>query len=195
MPPRITYDGTNLDFPNPASFFDLPQRRRAVVLFADGGIHATSLRTRFLEGVLRLDNFEDVDFERRLHKWWAWADQGLLYSVALDSGETAATTLDGAAAAAQKTIPLTATAAITVGQLYRISEINGPNREIVKVASISAGVSVDATDNLKYAYASADLFRSRDFVPQAVNLDDREPWNRNQGTTFSFSHRFREDVT
>ena len=193
--PRIIYDGTNLDFPNRTTFFILPQKIRAVRLFSDGGIHATSVRTRFLEGILRLEKFEDLDFERRLHKWWTWANQGLLYAVARDSSETADTTLDGAAAAAQKTIPLTSTAGITVGQDYRISEANGPNREIVKVASIVGGVSVDATDNLKYTYASADIFRAREFLPKVSNLDDAEPWQPNLGITFSFIHRFREDAT
>lgn len=191
--PRIIYDGNNLDFPNLASMLDLPRMRKAVVLFGDGGIHSTAQKTKFLEGVLTLENFQSINFERELHGWWSWARRGEVYSIALDLDEVGDTTLDGAAAAAQKVIPLTATAGLTVGQQYRIYEIAGGAEELVTIDTISAGVSVTLIDNLVFPFASGDIFRARDFVPKVVNLDNREPWTRKKGVTFGFKHKFRED--
>lgn len=70
------------------------------------------------------------------------------------------TTLDGAAAAGQTTIPLTATTDVVVGGIYRMTNALG-QFEFVTVDSISAAVSVEARRDLAYTYAAADVFESQ----------------------------------
>ena len=105
--------------------------------------------------------------------WWSWARQGKPWAFAMDSANVGNTTLDAAAAAGQKVIPLTATAAFAVDD-YCLIRANDTDDEfeIVKIASISAGVSVTAVDNLKFTYASGDLFRHFDYWPSVISLDE-----------------------
>jgi hypothetical protein len=87
----------------------------------------------------------------------------LLTGTFCKAADTVSTTLDGSAAAAQKVIPLTATTGIAVDGEYLIRKADGSYQEVVKVASISAGVSVTAHNNLARAYASSDLFLNTPF--------------------------------
>lgn len=68
------------------------------------------------------------------------------------------TTLDGSAASGQKVIPLTATTNIIVGANYKV--IGSAGSETIEVASIVAGVSVTAVDNLTFSYVSTDTFKN-----------------------------------
>lgn len=192
--PRIVYDGTTLDFPQPASpgtdFRPDSDRDQAL---SDGGIHATTLRRWFMACRLVVAQFTDAEFERKLMAWWSWAVRGKQYAVALDSAEVADTTLDGTAAAGQAVIPLTATTGITVGKQYLVREAAGDEFEVIEVQSISAGVSVTATANLKYGYASGDVFRARDYVPKVVSPSGRAPWGVSGPTAWTFDHAFEED--
>ncbi len=190
--PRITYDGTNLDFPNPASRpWENARNSKRTLIIADSGAHSVSLLHQFDGGRLRLENFESVDFERELWAWWSWAVRGEVYSVALDSADVIDTTLDASAAAGQDVIPLASTAGIVVGTRYKLRETIGDEEEMIEVQSIDPGVSVTATANLKYGYVSGDTFVSRDFLPKVFSLDSVKPWQRNL-TTFTFDHRFHE---
>jgi len=114
----------------------------------------------------------EPDKYRQMVAWWAWARQGKTWAFAEDSGKTTNTTLDDAAAAGQKVIPLTATAGLSVDDECLIrAEDNDDEFEIIKVESISAGVSVTAAENLIYSYAAADLFRHKNYWPSVVSLD------------------------
>lgn len=69
------------------------------------------------------------------------------------------TTLDGAAAAGQTTVPLTATTSVVVGDQYLITNATSES-EWVTVEAITSGVSVTVRDDLLHTYASADVFCS-----------------------------------
>ena len=101
----------------------------------------------------------------QLIAWWAYAKQGQEFAFAFDSTRTASTTLDGAAAAAQKTVPLTATTGISAGDYLLIRSLDSDDQEIIEVDSVSAGVSVTAVANLIYTYASGDTCRHEDYYP------------------------------
>ena len=190
--PRIIYDGTTLTFPNLASAWENRRAAQRTLRFSQGGVHAASLRHLFDLGRIRLENFEDTDFERELWAWWSWAVRGEVYSVALDSADLIDTTLDAAAAAGQAVIPLTSTTSIVVGNRYKIREAAGNEEEKIEVLSISAGISVTATANLKYGYVSGDTFKSPDYLTKVASLDAIKPWARSRFTAFTFDHRFRE---
>ena len=126
---------------------------------------------------------------RQLIAWWAWARQGKVWAFAFDSTKTGNTTLDDAAAAAQKVVPLTGTGDFAVGDycLIRAAD-NDDEFEIVEIDSISAGVSVTAVDNLVYSYTSGDVFRHWDYWPEVISLEDKFGPIRKGGT---YRHVFR----
>ncbi len=104
--------------------------------------------------------------------WWSWARQGKPWAFAMNSGNIGDTTLDGSAPAAQKTIPLTATAAFTIGDFCLIRAVDADDEfEIVEIDTISVGVSVDVIDNLKFSYAADDIFRHIDYWPEVLSLE------------------------
>jgi len=126
---------------------------------------------------------------RRLIAWWAWARQGKVWAFAFDSTKTGNTTLDDPAAAGQKVIPLTGTGDFSAEDycLIRAAD-NDDEFEVVEIASISAGVSVTAVDNLVYSYTSGDIFRHWEYWPEVVSLEDKFGPLKKDGT---YRHVFR----
>jgi len=191
--PKIVWNGNTLSFPGKPTLYRYQRRAVRDLVFSGGGVSDVNLHHQFDEVRIALENFEETQFEADLHAWWSWAARGQPYQVALDDSETADTTLDGSAAAGQKVIPLTSTTGITAGKKYLIRESAGEEEEIVEVASISAGVSVTALNNLKFGYLTGDIFRSRDYFPKMVSLDSDLPVQE-LITTFAFDHSCREDL-
>jgi hypothetical protein len=123
--------------------------------------------------VIELDAFFVEATYRDLLGWWSWALRGNAWSLAMDTAKIGNTTLDGSAAAAQKVIPLTATAAFAAGDVCLIRSANRLTFELVVVDTISAGVSVTAVSDLKFAYVSGDAFRHYDYYPSLLSMDDK----------------------
>ena len=95
------------------------------------------------------------------------------FSFALDSADVGYTTLDAAAAAGQAVIPVAATGAFTAGDVCFIKSIASDDEfELIVIDSVSAGVSITATTNLIYTYASADICRHKDYFPNVKLLRD-----------------------
>ena len=191
--PKIVYSGVTVNFPHPLTAYEFRRRSDREMDFSGGGIAAAQLHHQYDQARIVIANFDSAAFEAQLHPWWSWAVRGKAYAFALDDTETADTTLNGAAAAGQKVIPLTLTTGITVGKQYLVRELAGHEEELITVASISAGVSVTAVDNLIFGYLSGDIFRSRDYLPKLVSLDDEFPL-RQHITTWSLDHQAREDL-
>ncbi len=190
--PQFEFDGKTLDFPVAISTLEKETEFERSLQVSTGG-KAGSVFERRLDTVsIGLDNFSERAFYRKIQAWFAWAGQGEEYGFALDKDNKIDTTLDGAAAAAQKVIPLTATAGIAVGKFYKIFSDDGTKYEIIEVDSISAGVSVTAVENLIWAYASGDFFQTEDYWPKVVSLDATLPAVERAHGTFEFEHEFRE---
>ena len=144
------------------------------------GIQELGIKARF-----------DFDTYRQLFAWWSWARQGKVFSFNLDSSKTGNTTLDGTAAAGQKTIPLTATGSFSVGDYCLIrAEDNDDEYEIIEIDSIVAGVSIDAVDDLIFNYLSGDTFRHWKYWPYVISLDKKFAPSRIPGTDY-YKHTFR----
>ena len=107
------------------------------------------------------------------YAWLSWAQQGEVFAFALDANKTGNTTLDGAAAAGQKVIPLTSTSGFSVDDYCLIKEASGDDFEVVKIATVNAGVSVETVNNLINGYAADDIFRHVNYWPQ-VSLKQKE---------------------
>jgi len=169
---RITYDSKNID-----------------LLIGPEGLEPAfeqaKSSNRSISGKIETINFhgiQEMSFDAYFSEsgyydlvaWWSWARQGRVWSFTLDSLKTVNTTLDDSAAAGEKVIPLTATAGLSVDEVCFIrAEDNDDEFEIVEIASISAGVSITAKDNLKYSYSSNDTFRHLEYWPQVKSLDKR----------------------
>jgi len=190
--PQFEYDSKTLDFPVAISTLEKETEFERSLQVSSGGKAGSIFERRLDVVTIGLDNFAERDFYRKLQAWFAWAGQGEEYGFALDKDEKADTTLDGAAAAGQKVIPLTSTTGITVGKFYKVFSVDFTKYEIIEVDSISVGVSVTAVENLIWAYASGDVFQTEDYWPKIVSLDDTLPTVERAHGTFEFEHEFRE---
>jgi hypothetical protein len=139
----------------------------------------------------------DAIYSEAVHKkliaFWSWAEQGKTFSFAMNSDSVGNTTLDGAAAAAQKTIPLTATAAFAEDEYCLIRSAARTEYEIIQIDSISAGVSVTAVENLKFTYASGDTFRAWEYWPSLVIPDGEKYRPKKDGDHYFFGFTFLEN--
>lgn len=190
--PQFEFDSKTLDFPLAISTLERETEFARSLRMSTGGKAGSVFESRFDIVTIGLDNFAERDFYRKLQAWFAWAGQGNEYGFALDKDNKIDTTLDGAAAAAQKIIPLTSTAGIVEGNFYKVFSDDHTKYEIIEVDSISAGVSVTAVENLVWAYASGDFFQTEDYWPKVVSLDDVFPAVERAHGTFEFEHEFRE---
>lgn len=194
MTARITYNSVNIDFAlsHPDGFVRRPKQESNTNETGGGKIETINL---FGRDEIVVNAFFSRAVYHSLLAWWSWARQGKTFSVAADSGDVGNTTLDGAAAAAQKTIPLTATAAFASGDYCLIRAADDDEFEVVQIDTISAGVSVTAETNLIYTYASGDTFRHLDYYPScllAPGVRDFEPSRTGvRSTTSDHYYRFQ----
>lgn len=170
MAPRITYNSINIDLVTGKTGLSIiPTQERMENNSASGKIETINLYGRF---TYEFDSYFARSVYYDLWAWWSWARQGKTWSFALDSADVGSTTLDGAAAAAQKTIPLTATAAFSVGDICLIRAADADDEfELIEIDTINAGVSVDAVENLNYTYASGDTFTHKDYFASVVTTE------------------------
>jgi len=130
---------------------------------------------------------------RDLIAWWSWARQGKAWSFDM-TGAANSTTLDGAAAAGQKNVPLTSTSNFVAGSNCLLRAVDADDEfEIVVVGSVDTGVKIVAAENLKFTYASGDLFRHWDYWPSVISLDKKfNPQKR--GRWYNHIFKFRENL-
>lgn len=190
--PQFEFDSKTLDFPLAISTLAKETEFQRSLRVSTGGKAGSVFERRLDVITIGLDNFAERAFYRSLQAWFAWAGQGEEYGFALDKDNKVNTTLDDAAAAAQKVIPLTATAGIVVGKFYKVFSDDFTKYEIIEVDSISAGVSITAVENLVWAYASGDFFQTEDYWPKVVSLDEVFPAVEMAHGTFEFEHEFQE---
>lgn len=144
-----------------------------------------------------IEGFFDAYFTEAVYEellgWWSWASQGQAFSFAMDTNEDSETTLDGAAAAGQKVIPVTSTSGFTAGDICLVRSANRFLFEAITIDSVSAGVSVTAVANLKNSYESGDTFRHLQYFPSALILDN-EFRPRKNGLYYRHTFHFIEEV-
>lgn len=190
--PRIIYDSNNIDIlVDENSLSVTPEAESFVNRSASGKIETVSLYqldTYIFNGVCQ------VNEERKLYTFFhSWYCLGKEWAFAMDKNKTASTTLDDSAAADQKTIPLTSTTGIKAGDTMILTPANRTHREKIKVGKINAGVSVVATDDLLFAYASGDAARYHEYFPAVKNTDKRFTITQD-GRYYFFSLNFIEAI-
>jgi len=161
---RITYNSVNIDLTIGDSGFVRPLKQEIGQQRAASGKVQTVGLYNFAESFSFDAHFQEAVY-RQLIPWMAWAEQGKSFAFNTDSDNAGNTTLDAGAAAAQKVIPLTATTAFAATDVCLIRSADRTKYEIVVIASVSAGVSVTATDNLVYTYTAADTFKHWEYWP------------------------------
>jgi len=187
---RITYNSVNVDLLVGEAGLETTYKQERKENRASSG----KIETINIYGIqeLRFAAYFDEDTYRDLIAWWSWARQGKTWAFAMDSGNVGNTTLDDAAAAAQKNVPLTATAAFASGDycLLRAAD-NDDEFEIVEVDSVDAGVKIVAIENLIFTYAASDIFRHWDYWPEVITIDkDFNP--KKNGDMFKHTFKFVE---
>lgn len=165
--PRITYNSINIDIVmGRTGLKTIPKQKRNQNESGSGKVETINLFGRF---EYEFDSYFSQAVYHTLWAWWSWARQGKTWAFALDSANVGNTTLDDSAAAGQKVIPVAATAAFAVDDFCLLRAVDNDDEfEIVKIASISAGVSVTAESNLVYSYTSSDTFRHKGYFPSVI---------------------------
>lgn len=193
MAHRITFNSNNIDLligPEGLDpvFLEKNYQERA----ASGKIETLNIYN--FGGIFTFDCYFQEAVYRQLVAFHAWAEKGKSFSFAFDSSLVGNTTLDAAAASGQKVIPLTATAAFSVGDIGFIRTANLQDYELVDIDVVNAGASVEATDNLYYTYASGDTFRHWKYWPDLV-LPAGERFNPpKEGNYYHHTFRFIENL-
>jgi len=170
MAPRITYNSVNIDLVQGKTRFQhIPMQERNQNNSASGKIETINQYGRF---EYEFDSYFSQSVYYDLWAWWSWARQGKAWSFALDSANVGNTTLDAGAAAAQKDVPLTATAAFSAGDICLIrADDNDDEFELVEIDSVDAGVKIVTVDNLLYTYASGDIFTHKDYFASVLTTE------------------------
>ena len=124
--------------------------------------------------------------------WWSWARQGKTWIFSLPGATVNSTTLDGAAAAGQKNIPLTSTSNFAADDVCFIRAEDADDEfEIVTIASVDSGVKVVTTSNLIFSYNIGDTFRHNGYWPSVISLDTEFNPSRD-GAYYRHTFRFAE---
>ena len=165
--PRITYNSVNIDLKmGRTGLKQTPKQERFQNDASSGKIETINLFGRW---EYSFDAYFSQAVYYTLWAWWSWARQGKEWSFALDSAKLGNTTLDAAAAAGQKVIPVTATTTFATGDVCLIKAVDNDDEfELITINTISAGVSVAAVSNLVYSYTSSDILRYKDYFPAVV---------------------------
>ena len=193
MAPRITWNSNNIDLTIGSDGLQVVFGAQANQNRSGSGKIETLLMYNFGEAIL-FDAYFQEAVKNSLIAFWAWAEQGNVFSFAKDSAEVSSTTLDGAAAAAQKVVPVTATTGLAAGDVCLIRSADRSKYEVLTVDTVSSGVSITATTNLLYTYASGDMFRHMDYWPSLV-MPAGEKFNPSQdGGWYRMQFKFLENL-
>ena len=170
--PRLTFDGHNIDgIRLSTQGMQWRHRHEKNENISGSGVIETINQYGVIE--VYVDAFFSEATYRELMAWWAWARNGESFSFAYDRDLTANTTLDGAAAAAQKTVPLKTTVGISADDwLFIKATDNDDEFEVFQVDSVSPGVSVTSKTNLIYSYTSGDICRHEKYFPALITKED-----------------------
>ncbi len=166
---RIIWDGNDLDMKLGRTGLQMIHKQEQNQERAVAGLISQINLHGIFEG--KCDFYVTEDQYRDLVAWWSWARQGKTFAIAADATLIGDTTLDDAAAAGQKDIPLTATTGFTAGDQCLIrAEDNDDEFELIEIYQVNAGVYVETVDNLFYAYTSGDVFRHLRYFPEAIMI-------------------------
>jgi len=189
---RITYDTKTIDLLlGPESLLINYTQDRHQARSGSGKIETINLHG--IQEMAFEAHFSETIY-RDLVAWWSWARQGKSWAFAKDSDNVGNTTLDGAAAAGQKNVPLTATTYLTSGDVCLLRAVdNDDEYELVVIDSVDSGVKIVAVDNLKFSYTANDIFRHKDYWPDVVSLDTEFNPKRD-GDYYKHTFKFAENL-
>jgi hypothetical protein len=188
---RITWNANNIDLLVGEDGLELSYITEREQARSSSGTIETISHYSIIEGFFSAYFTEAVYLE--LLGWWSWASQGFPFSFAIDTGNAANTTLDGAAAGGQKVIPLASTTGFSAGDVCLIRSSTRFNFEGVTIDSVSAGTSVTTVENIQHDYASGDIFRHLEYLPSVLILDNEFKPKKN-GLYYKHTFHFIEEV-
>lgn len=194
---KIVWDGNTLTFPRKCTSWLMENKISAVTRYAADGHRRVHLRNYLWRVKYTVRGVLTQQEERDFWTWWAYAMRGDYFALAYDGDKTANTLLDAGAAAGQKVIPILATTDISAGDEILLTSATTRVFEVVEVDSVSAGVSITTTENLKNAFVLDDACRHLYYLPRCVSVGSRSPV-RVEGAgstnTLYFDHQVEEDL-
>jgi len=135
--------------------------------------------------IMRMNRNQTV--EDALEAFWAHAGKGKKFDVLLDRTKNIDTTLDGAAAAGQKVVPVADTSGMIPGSRIWLINVLQQHMEPVTIDTVSPAISFNTVNNLVFAYVSGDVARSEDYYRLCTTTQDQNPKKIDRGSaTFSF---------
>lgn len=192
--PRVVWSGNSLPFPAPPSLYEYRRKSNRNLLFSDGSVSATILRSNYDEVRCVFEKFPDAQFERDLRAFWSYACQGKPFSFSLDTANEVNKAMTAVSQPTGVYVP--DTAGIIAGIPLLLRQASGIKEEIVIPLTVNPtgppSPNFTTTTGLKYTYAAGDIVRSRDYFPNVVALDSESPISE-QITTWTLDLRFRED--
>lgn len=160
--------------------------------FSSSGMHEAISIREWDEITIEFNNLDETEIYN-FYAWWSYARLGNSFALAMHSDSDTNTALDDSAASGQKVIPLVSTTGFSMGNYCVIKAAADDNYEVIQIASIDAGVSVTAEDNLLNSYISGDIFRHINFWPTVIVKDSKLPFPTDgPEEDFSFSITLRE---
>jgi len=167
MTHRLTYNSVNID-----GLTLLPPGPRVDYTHVSKSNRSSSgkIETISQYGLINLefDAWFSITTCYSLTAFFSWARQGKVCSFALDSANTANTTIDQVSAAGQKDVYVTATQTFALGDYALIKSADDDEYEIIKIQTFSADVLIGSLTNLIYSYAVGDIARHLDYYPSLV---------------------------
>ena len=166
--PAVIFDGNTLSLPEQPTRFRHRPRGTRVQHTSQGGQTERLFRFHRDEIQVELTSYVDESFRNELEAFWSWASRGEEFGFALDNADKIDTTLAAGISKGATSLTVTSATGIVADQFYRLRNASGgENLEIVEVFSVAAP-TVNLKVGTKFAYVTADIFRSRYFYPNMI---------------------------
>lgn len=116
--------------------------------------------------------FSDLTNDQRLalERWWGLAEDGSVFSVAIDSDDTYKNTLAADAISAPSSVTANSSVGVNRKSKIRLRRSNGLTSEAAQIATV-AGAVLNLTVSLLQEYLAGDEIRHAYFWPSAKTLD------------------------
>lgn len=135
------------------------------------------------------------DQRHQFLQWWAWAQRGFVYSVAIDAEDVYNGELQAAVAPGATVVSVDAAAGAAAGSWMQLRRTDNLHGEEVLIASIS-GTNITLASPLIYAYRVNDTLRSLRYWPFVRSLDKAQNISlaNLKQKRWNFAHSFKEDL-
>ncbi len=145
-------------------------------------------------GVIAINEITE-DQRHQFLAWWAWAQRGFTYSVAIDVDNVYNGELQAAVAPGATVLSVDDAAGASAGSWMQLRRTDNLNGEEVQILSIS-GTNITLTNPLIFEYRLSDTLRSIRYWPfvRAIDKSKNISLANLRQKRWNFAHTFKEDL-